>query len=160
VNAEVPIETSVNTNQQILLQWGTAYAPPVYVDLAAAAPAILLNRQQGMVADASGNPIGPANPAHAGDVVVIYCVGLGAVNPPVGDGAVTPDTPPSSTQNPVTVMIGGQNAAVQSATLTPGYNGVYQVTVTVPQGVVPSDNVPVTITVAGQTSAPATTSVQ
>jgi len=160
VNAEVPIETSVNTNQQILLQWGTAYAPPVYVDVAAAAPAILPNGQQGMVADGNGNLIGPMNPAHAGDVVMIYCVGLGAVSPPVQDGSVTPDMPQSTTQNPVTVMIEGQDAAVQGATLTPGYNGVYQVTVTVPQGVVPSDNVPVTITVAGQTSAPATTSVQ
>jgi len=27
--------------------------------------------------------ITPANPAHVGDVVVLYCNGLGAVNPPV-----------------------------------------------------------------------------
>jgi len=91
---------------------------------------------------------------------VIYCVGLGAVNPPIANGAVTLEMPLSSTQNPVTLMIGGQNASVQFAGLTPGFTGLYQVNVVVPQGVAAGDNVPVTITAAGQTSSQATTSVQ
>ena len=73
---------------------------------------------------------------------------------------MTPDAPPSTTQNPATVTIGGQNASVQSATLTPGLYGVYQVAVAVQEEVTPGDNVPVTITVAGQTSSQAPTSVQ
>jgi hypothetical protein len=67
VNAMVPFETSVNTNQQILLQWGTAYAPPVYVDVGAAVPGIFQYGQEGIITDLSGNLIGPSNPAHAGD---------------------------------------------------------------------------------------------
>ena len=38
--------------------------------------------------------------------------------------------------------------------------GVYQVTVTVPQGVALGDNVPVSLTVAGQTSPQVITSVR
>jgi uncharacterized protein (TIGR03437 family) len=143
----------VNTNQQVLLQWGTAYAPPVYVDVAAAAPGIFAYGTLGIVTDAAGNLIGPGNPAHAGDVVVIYCAGLGVVAPAVGDGAVTPNAPLSKTQNAVAVTVGGQNAAVQFAGLTPGFNGLYQINATVPQGIAPGDQVPVSITVAGQASA-------
>jgi uncharacterized protein (TIGR03437 family) len=161
VNAEVPFGTSVNTNQQILLQWGTAYAPPVYVDVAAAAPGIFeYGEQQGIITDAMGNLIGPGNPAHAGDVVVIYCAGLGLVAPAVGDGAVTPNGPPSQTQNAATVTMGGQNAVVQFAGLTPAFSGLYQINAVVPQGIAPGDQVPVSITVAGQASAAVNMSVR
>jgi uncharacterized protein (TIGR03437 family) len=159
VNAMVPFETSVNTNQQILLQWGTAYAPPVYVDVAAAEPGIFQYGQEGIITDLSGNLIGPSDPAHAGDTVVIYCTGLGAVTPSVADGV---PTPPAYfyTQSGVTITIGGQNVVPAFAGLTPGFAGLYQINVTVPQGVAPGDQVPVSIMVAGQTSAQVVTSVR
>jgi uncharacterized protein (TIGR03437 family) len=158
VNAEVSFNASVNTNQQVLLQWGTAYAPPVYVDVAEAEPGIFQAGQQGIITDASGNPIGPANPAHAGDVVIIYCTGLGAVMPSIGDGEPTPPAH-YPVQNPVTVTIGGQNADVLFAGLTPGFNGLYQINATVPSGITAGDQVPVGVLAAGQTSAQVVTSV-
>ena len=48
------------------------------------------------------------------------------------------------------------NAQVLFAGLTPGFTGLYQVNVIVPGGVTPADNVPVVISVAGQTSLPVT----
>ena len=99
-----------------------------------------------------GNLIGPGNPAHAGDVITIYCTGLGAVSPAVGDGAVTPDAPLTNTVNGVTVTIGGQQAAVMFAGLTPGFAGLYQINATVPDGVSPGDQVPTQINLAGQSS--------
>jgi uncharacterized protein (TIGR03437 family) len=160
VNAEVSFNANVNTNQQVLLQWGTAYAPPVYVDVGAASPGVFQTTgQQGIITDASGNPIVPSNPAHAGDVVVIYCTGLGAVTPSIGDGQ---PTPPAyfMVQNPVTVTMGGQNATVQFAGLTPGFNGLYQINVTVPLGITAGDQVPVSVISAGQTSAWVVTSIR
>lgn len=53
----------------------------------------------------------------------------------------------------VNVGIGGTSATPSSAGLLPAMFGVYQVTVTVPQGVAAGNGVPVSITVAGQTSA-------
>jgi uncharacterized protein (TIGR03437 family) len=90
VNALVPYEVSTNTNQQLLVQRGLTYPTPVYVDVAAAQPGIFESGGQGIITDVSGNLIGPNNPAHAGDMIVIYCAGLGAVNPSVADGVVTP----------------------------------------------------------------------
>jgi len=160
VNAVVPYSTSVNTNQQILVQWGTSYAPPVYVDVAAAAPQVFqLTAQQGAITDLNYNVIGPDNPAHVGQVIVLYCSGLGAVDPSVADGAGS--IGPSYAQNPVTVTIGGQTTATPVyAGLTPGVAGLYQINVAVPQGVAPGDNIPVGVTVAGQTSAQVFTSVR
>ena len=160
VNGVVPFGVNVNTNQQLLVQRGATYAQPIYVDIAGTQPAIFQSGQQGIIVDVKNNLIGPANPAHVGDVVVIYCSGLGTVDPPVADGAVTPGAPLSSTVNPVGVMMGGQNATVLFAGLTPGLVGLYQVNATVPQGVVPGDQVPVSIGIGGQMSSAVYSSVR
>jgi uncharacterized protein (TIGR03437 family) len=161
VNALVPYGTSTNTNQQILLQWGTAYAPAVYVDVAAAQPGIFqYGNQQGIITDAKGNLIGPMNPAHAGDAVVIYCTGLGVVSPAVADGAVTPISPLSMVQNDVTVTIGGLPAGVLFAGLAPTGIGLYQINVSVPSGISPGDQIPVNLTVDQQPGPVVFTSVK
>jgi len=160
VNALVPYEVGANTNQQLLVQRGLTYATPVYVDVAAAQPAVFQSGGQGIITDANWHLIGPGNPAPAGDVVVILCAGLGAVNPPVGDGVATPNSPLSWTVNPVTVTIGGQNAKVWFSGLTPGFVGLYQINATVPQGVAPGDQVPVVLNVAEQTSQTVVTSIR
>lgn len=103
----------------------------------------------------------PGTPASIGDTVVIYCTGLGAVSPSVAAGAPAPITPPySTTVNPVTVTIGGQTAQAPFSGLTPGYAGLYQVNTVVPAGITTGNAVPVTITVAGQTSPAVTMAVQ
>ena len=66
--------------------------------------------------------------------------------------SAAPSTPLANTQNPVKVTIGGQAAQVQYCGLAPGYAGLYQVNVVVPAGIAPGNEVPVTLTVAGQTS--------
>src|SRR5213078_4822092 len=99
------------------------------------------------------------NPVAAGDTLVIACAGLGAVDPPVSAGMAGP-TPASATVNPVTVTIGGVGAPVTSAVLAPDLVGVYQVSVTVPDGVTSAPNAPLVVTVAGQASPAVTIAVQ
>jgi uncharacterized protein (TIGR03437 family) len=53
---------------------------------------------------------------------------------------------------PVTVTIGGQTAQPSFAGLTPGFAGLYQVNVQIPNGVMPGDQVPVSISVGGKSS--------
>jgi uncharacterized protein (TIGR03437 family) len=60
----------------------------------------------------------------------------------------------------VTVTIGGQPAPVAFAGLTPTYAGLYQVNVTVPNGITAGPSVPVIITAAGLSSPPVTVAVQ
>ncbi|MEZ5403037.1 MAG: putative Ig domain-containing protein [Bryobacteraceae bacterium] len=102
-----------------------------------------------LLADAA-NPIGP------GEVIVIYCEGLGAVTPASTAGEAAPSGPLAVASAPVVVTIGGVNAPVSFAGLTPGFSGLYQVNATVPQGAPVGAEVPLVVTAGGQPS-PATT---
>jgi uncharacterized protein (TIGR03437 family) len=109
---------------------------------------------QGSIVKSDGVTLAqPGTPANIGETVVIYCTGLGSVTPKVAEGAPPPAVPPlSTTDNAVTVTIGGTAATVAFSGLTPGAPGVYQINAVVPSGIVTGDAVPVVISVAGQTS--------
>jgi uncharacterized protein (TIGR03437 family) len=166
VNAMVPYDLEVNTRHQVLVRRGPTYARPIAVDVAAAQPAIFrLTGMQGHIYrfTSTGQQIlaGGANPVAAGDVIVIYCGGLGAVNPPVPAGQAAPGVEPlARTVNPVRLTIGGIEAPTFYTGLAPGFSGLYQINATVPPGVAPGGAVPVLLQVAGQTSEPATIAVR
>jgi len=161
IDALVPFELNTNTIHQVLVQRGLTYSYTVPVSVADAQPGVFLNGTNAIAFAYRGanTPflVTPAAPAQAGDVLVFYCAGLGVVDQPVTDGDASPS---ARTQSPATVSIGGQNAAVQFAGLTAGFVGLYQINVTMPAGVSPAASVPVTITVAGQTSPVANVAVQ
>jgi len=168
VNAVVPFETAVNTPQHIVLMRGTSPSVPQSITVAPAAPGVFTKdssgKGQGVIfgVDASGAQIlaDSARPVKAGDVVVIYCTGLGRVDPPVPTGSPAPITPLSNAVNPVTVSVGGASADVSFKGLTPGFVGLYQINATIPQGVTPGNQVPVVVTAAGQPSLPVTIAVR
>ncbi len=161
LNALVPYETPLNTNLQLLVQRDNTYATPVYVDVAAAQPGVLqYGNTEAVAVDLNGNLIGPSNPAHAGDLLTMYCLGLGAVAPAVADGAAAPSNPPASTVNTVTVTVGGQSANVIFSGLTPTLAGLYQINFYVPPNAGTGDQVPVVLAMAGQTSVAVNLSVQ
>jgi uncharacterized protein (TIGR03437 family) len=107
----------------------------------------------GIVADAlTGNLITASNPAHAGQNLVIYMTGLGALTGTNGeqepaDGAIAPITTIYRTQSTVSVTIGGVPVpATQFSGLTPTLTALYQVNVQMPSGVTPGSAVPVVVT--------------
>jgi uncharacterized protein (TIGR03437 family) len=155
INALVPFGLNTNTPYQLLIQRDLTLSPPVPINIADAQPGAFQSGGSAIVEDYRGTApaflVTPSAPAQAGDVLVIYCAGLGVTNPLVGDGVASPSSPPAQTQAPVTVSIGGQNANVVFAGLTPTLVGLYQVNVTMPSGVTPGSAVPVLLTVAGQT---------
>ena len=164
INAVMPYGLPLNTSLQVVVQRGGTYTTPQSIQVAAAQPGIFTVAQsgqgQGIVVDANNKIVDATNPAKAGDPVVIYCTGLGEVNPPVLDGVAAPLSPPlSQVVNAVTVNIGGQTAQVLFAGLTPGAVGLYQVNAIVPSGV-QSTATPVTVSAAGQTSPPVTIAIR
>jgi uncharacterized protein (TIGR03437 family) len=164
INALVPFGLNTNTTYYLLVQRGLTLSTPVPINIADAQPAAFLSGGSAIVFDSRGTApaflVTPSAPAQAGDVLVIYCAGLGVTNPPVGNGVASPSSPTAQTQAPVTVTIGGQNATVVYAGLVAGLVGLYQVNVDMPAGVTPGKAVPVLLTVSGQTSPVATISTQ
>ena len=165
INAQVPFDVPVNSVLQLLVQRGPALSVGDSLTVAPAQPAIFTQSQQGsgqgaIVNGVTGILADAGAPVQAGDVVSIYCTGLGPVDPSVPSGAVAPSLPLSQTRNAVTVTIGGIPATVNFAGLAPGFAAVYQVNAVVPAGVAAGSGVQVTLTVAGQVSPPVTIAVR
>ena len=160
VNAVIPFDVQVNTSQQLTVLNGFAASVPVPTAVFDTEPSILTvagtGSGQGLIykVDAQGNALlaDTSAPATAGDVLVMYAVGLGVVTPSIAVENGAPPSPVSSTVAPVSATIGGVPAVVAFGGLTPGFVGLYQVNLTVPGGVTPGSNVPVTVSVAGKSN--------
>jgi uncharacterized protein (TIGR03437 family) len=148
VNAMMPYDVATNTLLQIAVWRGARRSPYTDVAIAPAQPAIFV-----VVGET-------AAPFERGKVVVIYCEGLGQVNAQLLAGQAAPANPLATVRNPVTVTIGGQNATVQFAGLTPGLTGLYQINAVVPDGAAPGPAVPVVISSAGLSSDPVTIAIR
>jgi len=74
-----------------------------------------------------------SQPAAVDSLIAAYLTGLGAVNPPVNTGVAAPTDPLSMLTGGATATIGSMPAAVRFAGLAPGFAGLYQVNIQVPQ---------------------------
>ena len=153
INAQLPFELPPNSRPQLIVKGADFVTVPETITVATARPGIFTTTQdgkgQGVIMDVGNRLADAANPAKAGDVVVVYCTGLGATNPAVRSGEAAPASPLAKVVTPVTVTIGGQPATVQYAGLTPGYAGLYQVNVQIPGGVTPGASVSLVISQDG-----------
>lgn len=88
----------------------------------------------------------PTAPVPRGSFAFFYATGLGALSPPVADGAGGIDKPPQThfATNPI-VMIGGFAASVQFAGQAPGFPGVNQINVIIPSNAPTGDAVPIQV---------------
>jgi len=90
------------------------------------------------------------HPAQAGDVIVLYAIGLGATDPGVLLGDPAPSGPLSQLIDTPTVNLfnTGQTSVTTTpsfAGLTPGFAGLYQVNVTIPSNAPRGSNVNLTL---------------
>lgn len=94
-------------------------------------------------------------PSRPGDVITIYCTGLGQTTPSAQDGQAASSSPLMNTA-PVTVAFSSGGAPVTAkssfAGLTPTLVGLYQVNVTIPSNVPTGTSVSLSITLGASTS--------
>jgi uncharacterized protein (TIGR03437 family) len=154
VNAIVPY--AVNGSTQVQVQYQGAVSNTLTLLVQAATPGILTLDRSGfgggaiLNQDLSTNT--PANPATAGSVVVIYCVGGGVTSPASVDGALIGVPAPVLVQ-PVSVTIGGINAPVSYSGAVPySVAGLTQINAKVPAGLNASGPVPVIVRIGNQQS--------
>jgi uncharacterized protein (TIGR03437 family) len=89
-----------------------------------------------------------SSPARAGEMVILYASGLGAVQGNVVAGAAAPA---ARTVAPVTVTAADRAITPVYAGLAPGFAGLYQINVALPADVAPGD-LAVSVTAAGRSS--------
>jgi minor extracellular serine protease Vpr len=115
---------------------------------------------QGAITNSAGAVVNANSPAHAGDYLEIYCNGLGAVSNTPRTGTESAASPLSSLIGKAAVTIGGVAAPVSFAGLAPGFIGLYQVNVQVPQGTATGNSIPVILSIGAMASNTVTISVR
>lgn len=165
VNVQVPWELAGQPRVSVKVSLGDFSSPTTTVTLAESSPAFFeytdpaSGRRLIAALDQNSQLATVANPARRGQVVQLYANGLGPVQnqPASGDPAST--TVLSPCRLPVSVVIGGRNAAVAFAGLAPGFVGLYQVNAVVP-GDAPTGIQNVTVTAGGVSSIAASLPIQ
>jgi uncharacterized protein (TIGR03437 family) len=163
VNAVVPYGVNINAPQQIIVQRENTLSLPIQVNMAPAQPALLGSAGAITAFPAGGGApyaVSSDTPAHAGDTVVFYCVGLGAVSPPVSDGGLPSQLSTADNAKDAQLLIGSQLATVSFMGLTSQFPGLYQVNGVVPQGTPKNGAVSVVLNIGGQSSQQITMAIQ
>jgi len=143
INAEVPLTMAPGVhNIRVQSVYGSSQQA---VTVSAVAPGIFLigNPPLGAITNQNFNLVGPSNPLPRGQSLVIFATGL---------GAVTQSGQLSRTSAPVTVVLNGTELPASFAGLAPGFIGLYQVNVTIPDGTPPGLGIPLALKVGGQQS--------
>jgi uncharacterized protein (TIGR03437 family) len=172
ISALVPYDIDVNAQYTLAVGRGSAISGTEMVAIAAAQPAVFLVDASGNAQTpqnlwtqlTAGTPIDPSrmaptSPVKAGDKIVVYCTGLGAVEGTPDVSMPAPANPPKA-MNSVSLTLGSATVQPTFAGLVPGLTGIYQVQFTVPAGIAPGDGIPLTLSVLGQTSVPVNLSVR
>lgn len=115
-------------------------------------PAVAVNNDDGSLAQPEGSVPGVnAQPARRGAAIIIYANGLGPVDPPVQDGHASLDAIRNAVVKPV-VTVGGIEAQVLFAGLSPQFPGVNQINIVVPSNAPAGSAVPLQIRLEGITT--------
>jgi uncharacterized protein (TIGR03437 family) len=130
----VPYAT-VGPTAAIVVQANGQTSNTVMVPVSATAPGVFSLTQNGSgfgaIRHSDYTVVTTDNPAHSGEVVLIYLTGLGAVNPPLTDGAGGSASPLSLTTVTPSVMVGGSAATVLFSGMS-AYPGLYQINAQLP----------------------------
>ena len=139
INAQVPFSTAGTAAAMVVTNGGVA-SNTISVPLGATSPGVFSNSFDGLgpgiiVHSLTFAPVTEADPTSPGEFISILLTGLGAVNPPLGDGVAGPVDPLSLTTDPGILVLFGFEAlegAITFSGVAPGFVGLYQINVIVP----------------------------
>jgi uncharacterized protein (TIGR03437 family) len=161
INFQVPWELAGQTQASLAVTANGVTGTVRTIPLAAFGPGLFAaGGGQGAVVNAEGRLVDRNAPARAGDGLQVFATGLGPVTHPPASGEPAPSQALSTTLTTPSVTVGGIPAPVLFSGLAPGFVGLYQVNVQVPEGVPTGDAIPVVLATGGATSNTVTIAVR
>jgi len=141
INFQIPGDTSTGTARVEVNAGGEQQSAVVQsTTVTAVDPGLYMNGSLAAALNSDLTPHTPATPQAPGTILAFFLTGQGMVTPGIPDGSAAPVTPLSLLNGTVQVTIGGQAAEVTFAGLAPGYAGLAQVNVRIPQGLSPGNH--------------------
>jgi len=133
INSQIPFETAAGPASVTLTVNGAAAGTAV-VPILIAAPGLFTEPGGAAAAlNQDGSVNSPDRPAATGSEIAVFLTGLGPVEPVVGTRVAAPASSLSTTKSAVSATMGSAPAFVTFARLAPGFAGLYQVNLIVPQ---------------------------
>lgn len=156
INVQLPFDLVPNGRSPIVVRTRPqptapeTIAVPELVTIADVQPAIFTTNSQGTgqgaILDVQFRLANSSAPAAPGEVVQVFCTGLGITEPRVVSGQTAPSAEPLARVTiPVEARGGGQTARVHFAGLAPGFVGLYQVNVEIPAGAGSGPEIPLVL---------------
>jgi uncharacterized protein (TIGR03437 family) len=171
INFQVPFLGVIGQASVPLVITQGVVSTTVTVQIAPIIPALFTANSQGtgqasVLIAGTASVVAPAGtfpgsrPAKPGEFISIYCTGLGDVTNRPGLGSASPIAEPlARTIATPTVTIGGVPATVSFSGLAPGFVGLYQVNVQIPDSAPSGAAIPIVLAIGGFNSNPATIAI-
>ena len=155
INVQAPWEIAGQTSTQMRIVFNGAQAGGATLPVGQALPGVFF------INNSDGSRNSPSNPAALGDFVTVYGTGGGATNGPGVTGGTWPLVPLAFLTQPVSVTVGGENAAPvlyagSAPTLSSGF---FQINVRLSLDLTAPSQF-LNVTIGGVTSAPVAISVE
>jgi uncharacterized protein (TIGR03437 family) len=163
VNAQLPFQLS-SGSAVLTVQNGSGLSASRTITIAPTSPAVFTTTSDGkgdaITVHANFSPVRrvTGESAQTGETIILFCTGLGAVNNFSSAGSAAPSSPLATTIQTPTVLMDGRSAQVTFSGLAPGFVGLYQINLVVPQGV--GGDVLTTVNVGSTSSNPVVINVR
>ena len=154
VAAVVPYELAESDSTQVQVEYNGIFSIAVTVPVLPSVSGIITANSQGtgqaVALNQDGSANSAANPAARGTIVTLYATGEGQRNPAGVTGALpgANDAPVL----PVSLTVGGAAATLTYAASAPGFIGMMQIDLTVPQSAPTGPAIPLVLTVGAAQS--------
>jgi len=140
INAQLPFDIT-SASVQVRVKNSTGTSASQTIPIVARCPRILTKTMNGrgdaIVTHADFTVVSTDAPALAGEIVILFLAGLGAVSPSIAAGQMagigTPSSPLNLVQDEVVVKVDGVSAKVHYKGLAPYFAGLYQLNFQVPE---------------------------
>jgi uncharacterized protein (TIGR03437 family) len=148
INFQVPYGTPVGANVSVVASLNGQHSVSQPTTVAEFAPAMFVNPATGepiVQRHADASLISAQNPARPGDILTLYVTGIGGLDNPPATGAAATDSPLAMATTPPIVFVGGVEAGVLFAGLAPGFAGLGQINIELPQALPQGSPLPLTV---------------